>query len=74
LREGIEDYESLWLLDQAGAGDVADMLCKRLAEGPTTCERDPAVYSQVREALRAELERRRDEAPEPVPAASPPEA
>jgi hypothetical protein len=59
LREGIEDYESLWLLDQAGAGDVADMLCKRLAEGPTTCERDPAVYSQVREAVLAEVARSR---------------
>jgi len=57
LREGIEDYEMLRLLDEAGDQEVAEMLVKRLTLEPTASELRATVWDQARRALLAEVNR-----------------
>ncbi len=56
LREGIEDYERLWMLRKLGDEEFADRLAARLVQGVRDFSRDPAALFEAREQIAARLE------------------
>ncbi|MCS7316371.1 MAG: DUF4091 domain-containing protein [Bryobacteraceae bacterium] len=56
LREGIEDYERLWLLRKLGDGEFADRLAARLVRGVRDFSRDPGALFRARAEMHARLE------------------
>ena len=51
LRDGIEDYELLAILERAGQSKAADEIVKPLAEDWFQWEKDPSAYEAAREKL-----------------------
>jgi hypothetical protein len=62
IRRGMQDYEYLWLLGQAGRRDLADKLCKRIIPQclhecgggdyrPAVWQRDPREWSRARREM-----------------------
>jgi len=57
LRDGLEDYEYLWLLSQqAGDREVGRAACRPVTRGLTTFTRDPHLLSAQRQALARRIE------------------
>lgn len=56
LREGIEDYEYLWMLRSLGDGDLADRIAGELVRGVREFTRDPAALFEARAKMAARLE------------------
>jgi len=59
LRDAVEDYDYLALLEGQGQAAAADEIVKPLAESFFAWERDPAAYEQVRAKLAALILARR---------------
>ncbi|HEY3323158.1 MAG TPA: glycoside hydrolase domain-containing protein [Planctomycetota bacterium] len=55
LRDGIEDFEYLALLERAGKSDEADKILRPLAESWFSWEKDPAAWQAARTKLAALL-------------------
>lgn len=53
LRDSIEDYEYLAILERAGLGDAARRIVMPLAESWFKWEKDPGAYGRAREQLAA---------------------
>ena len=53
LRDGIQDYEYLAILERAGLGDEARKVVLPLAESWFNWEKDPAAYDKARATLAA---------------------
>jgi len=52
IRDGLEDYEYLWMLaDLAGDVELARRTCERVTTDLTHFTRDPAVVAQVRDRI-----------------------
>jgi hypothetical protein len=61
IRDGLEDYEYLWLLGQAeGSVEAARTACLPVTTGLTQFTREPAVLVAQREAIARRLEKVRD--------------
>ena len=58
LRDGLEDYEYLRLLDSAGEGEFARQAARRLARSGYEVETDPKQWEQVRREMTARLRKR----------------
>ena len=58
LRDGLEDYEYLRLLDQLGEGTFAREAARRLARSGYEVEQDPRQWEQVRREMTARLKKR----------------
>jgi hypothetical protein len=56
LREGIEDYEYLWLLRSLGDGELADKIASELVRGVREFTRDPSALLEARAKMAARLE------------------
>lgn len=57
IRDGLEDYEHLWLLAQKRASrDAARAACAPVTSGLTEFTRDPAVIRETRDRIARELE------------------
>ena len=56
LREGIEDYEYLWLLRSLGDGELADRIAGELVRGVREFTRDPSALLEARAKMAARLE------------------
>jgi hypothetical protein len=58
IRDGLEDYEYLWLLAQAAGGvDVARTACLPVTSSLTQFSREPAVLSAQRDVIARRLEK-----------------
>lgn len=58
LRDGLEDYEYLRLLDQLGEGTFAREAARKLARSGYEVEQDPHTWEQVRREMTARLKKR----------------
>ncbi|MGC8794702.1 MAG: glycoside hydrolase domain-containing protein, partial [Bryobacteraceae bacterium] len=56
LREGIEDYECLWMLAGLGDRELADRAAARLVRSVREFSRDPAALLQARAEIASRLE------------------
>jgi hypothetical protein len=57
LREGIEDYEYLWLLKSLGDGAFADEAAKRMVVDVSAFSRNPEELAALREEMATRIER-----------------
>ena len=57
IRDGMEDYEYLSLLQKAGYGDLADKIAHTFIQNPLTFNNDPQALYAAREQLGVELHR-----------------
>ena len=57
IRDGMEDYEYLFSLQQAGDGELAEQIAHTFIQNPLTFNNDPAALYAARERLGAELHR-----------------
>ena len=58
IRDGVQDYEWLSLVEQAYGAEKAKRVCSVLVKSLTDFERDPALLNRVREAIVRALERK----------------
>jgi hypothetical protein len=58
IRDGLEDYKYLWLLEQKAGRDKAVEYARRLAQSWTEYTRDRAAFAKVRDEIAAEIEGR----------------
>jgi len=56
LREGIEDYECLWMLRSLGEGELAAKLAGELVDGVRRFSRDPAAWFAARVKMAERLQ------------------
>lgn len=56
LREGIEDYERLWLLKSLGAGELADRIASDLVADVSAFSRNPEALYAARRRIAERLE------------------
>lgn len=63
LREGIEDYERLWMLRNLGDGEFADRLAARLVRSIRDFSRDPGALLEARAEMHARLQQLTQRAP-----------
>ncbi len=62
LRDGLEDYEYLWLLgQQAGSVDAVREACLPVSRSLTDYSRDPEVLARQRDAIAQRIERSRED-------------
>ena len=58
IRDGVQDYEWLLLVEQAYGVEKAKRVCSVLVKSLTDFERNPALLNRVREVIVRALERK----------------
>jgi hypothetical protein len=57
IRDGIEDYSYLWLLEQKAGRDAVLPYVRKLTTEWKDFTRDPALFKAVREEIAAQIEK-----------------